>query len=146
MSHRSFPLAILFIVLLLGLPGQSFATPMDSDAASSSKSDSGSHKKDDDKLAEILKEIFTLGRLFSSGGGSRDSRGTTSSSDGSSGTDEWTEDMVGDLFTLPIIYPEDPMGGDSDLAAPVPEPTGALLFGMGILAVSTYRVRSQRQH
>ncbi len=147
MSHRHFPLALLLVALLVGFPGQSFATSMGTDAISPSDSGSKSSKKDDEKIQELLKEIFTLGGVFSSGGGSRNSRkaAAAAETDGSSSSNEWDEEMMGNVFRPPIIYPKDPMQGDSDLAAPVPEPTGALLFGMGILAVSAGRARSKRQ-
>lgn len=145
MSHRHFPLALLLVALLVGFPGQSFATSMGTDAISPSDSGSKSSKKDDEKIQELLKEIFTLGGVFSSGGGSRNSRKAPAETDGSSSSNEWDEERMGDVFRPPIIYPKDPVQGNSDLAAPVPEPTGALLFGMGILAVSAGRARSKRQ-
>jgi len=149
MNHRSFPIAIILAALLVSIPGQSIATPMGADAAASSGSGSGlkSSDKDDDKLQEILKEIFTLGGLFDFGGsgggskgGSRDSRKSSSDAEEVFGSEQFVEE----IFRLPIIYPEDPMPRDPDLAAPVPEPTGALLFGMGILAVAGRRARSER--
>ena len=65
--------------------------------------------------------------------------------DGFEGSDEWSEDLADEGFQLPIIYPVAPMVGTRDVAAPVPEPTGALLFGLGLLAVGGHRARVQRR-
>ena len=144
MTHRHLPLALLLAALFIGLPGQSFATPMGTDAAASSEPRSN---KDNDKLQEILKEIFTLGGLFDTGRSrdrSRNPRKSSRDADEIVGSEQWAEALAGEVFRLPIIYPEDPIKGDHDLATPVPEPTGALLFGMGILAVAGRRARSKR--
>lgn len=109
---------LVLLFLLIAFPSQSIATTVDSEKMSDENSE-------DTVGEEILEAIYTLGGLLGSGGNS--SRGTS----GSESTTEVIETLGGGL---PPIDP-----GDENGAAPVPEPTAALLFGLGILAVATRR-------
>jgi len=124
---------LLLLLLLVSIPGLSFATPSSSDDLGSSDSTStststktSSGDSDEDLGDEILVAIYSLGGLLDFGGGGG---GGGSTSGGTAESD----------LQLP---PTGSMDGDGNLSSPVPEPTGALLFGFGILAVAARRPRT----
>jgi hypothetical protein len=140
----SFISVILLVLLATAIPSQSFATTIDSDTIESSDSDSKMKNKKDRKKSkngegdDVLEAIFTLGGLLGSNGGSSSGRSGGNSGGGTEG--DSMPSPPGRCDDCPPYYPGDGNGGEhGNPSAPVPEPSAALLFGFGILAVASRR-------